>query len=1196
MIDEQRLREGLQRLLRDTDKAIRERISDEPSIETHVRERHAAAVRAGRTAGSTTGFNSFADEAITQAAVHWLLGCVFVRFLEDNGWLDERNKIVAWLAGPGEKLEIAKGERTRFLRPDPAMTDRDYLLYVFGEVAKLPGMAGLFDSRHNPLFQLGPTAQGAEKIVEFFRRVDPDTGNLVHDFTDPKHETRFLGDLYQNLSESARERYALCQTPGFIIDFILDRTLTPAIDTFGLEQVRLIDPACGSGHFLLAAFTRLFRLWQLHEPATNPSALAQKALDSVYGVDLNPFAAEISRFRLLIAALKASGVKRLRDSLDFHIQVATGDSLLHGSRPRVVTGVQTGLYEDRLQFFYETEDADEVKRILSQSYHVVVGNPPYINVDDSVLREAYRSRFHTCSGQYQLGVPFTERFFDLTVRGEARSSEPGHMGMIVSNAFMTRAFGKVLVEEYLRHFDLTHVIDTSGLNLPGHGTPTTIILARNQQPIEAKPIRAVRGIVGILSQDEDLAASPVWREIVEHIDQPGFEGTRVSVGDTPREIFGRHPWVMGGGGAAELKALLDQSGTECLSDRIADIGVIGRSSADEIFGSPPRCFAYLDVDTRLVFPLASGECVRDWQLGDLEAALFPEGSSANSQPLEDTGFARWMWPYRTTLGNRATFSQRTYFEEGRPWWGWHQVSLQRLSPPVSIAFAEIATHNHFVLDLGGKIFDQTAPLIKLQAGASEDDHLEILGPLNSSTGCFWLRQVAHDKGGGGVGGGLSSEPWERRKCFTVTVVSRFPLPGSNRAISLTRLLKEEAAARSRAMPTNVCSETVPTTTFLSAACDQASVHLGKMIALQEELDWLCYELYGLIERAPLAPANESLPGLKPGDRAFEIVMAKSGRETSWFERHKSKRMTELPEHWSDAYRQLVERRIELIATNSNIRLIEQPEYKRRWNLSTWAEMQQNALKIWLLDRIETNVIWRENSLISCGQLRDALARDAAWVSVAEIYSSGTEENIDEIVTRLAVTESMPFLPVLRYTDAGIRTRREWEQVWDLQRKEDAGEAVEIPVPKKYRTSDFRRVEYWRLRGSLDVQKERFVLFPGLERDSDRTPVLGWAGWNHLEQAQALAGYYQRMRTEEGWEPARLTPILAGLLDLRPWLLQWHNDLDSETGVRLGEYFVQFAESQCQELGFSPEEVQAWQPPATNSSKPRTRRATARRAQ
>src|ERR1700674_1496623 len=136
MIDEQKLRQGLQKLLKDTDSAIRDRLSDEPRLEANLRERHASAVRAERTEGSAKGYNAFADEAITQAAVHWLLGCVFVRFLEDNGWLDERNAKVAWIAGPGERLAIAKGLRTRFLRPNPDLTDRDYLLRVFSEAPK----------------------------------------------------------------------------------------------------------------------------------------------------------------------------------------------------------------------------------------------------------------------------------------------------------------------------------------------------------------------------------------------------------------------------------------------------------------------------------------------------------------------------------------------------------------------------------------------------------------------------------------------------------------------------------------------------------------------------------------------------------------------------------------------------------------------------------------------------------------------------------------------------------------------------------------------------------------------------------------------------------------------------------------------------------------------------------------------------
>ena len=75
-----------------------------------------------------------------------------------------------------------------------------------------------------------------------------------------------------------------------------------------------------------------------------------------------------------------------------------------------------------------------------------------------------------------------------------------------------------------------------------------------------------------------------------------------------------------------------------------------------------------------------------------------------------------------------------------------ELYAEKLRTPLSIVFADVATHNHFVLDRGGKVFNRTAPVIKLPPGATEDDHLALLGLLNSSTACFWMKQVFHNKG------------------------------------------------------------------------------------------------------------------------------------------------------------------------------------------------------------------------------------------------------------------------------------------------------------------------------------------------------------------------------------------------------------------------------------------------------------------
>src|SRR5699024_11817082 len=119
---------------------------------------------------------------------------------------------------------------------------------------------------------------------------------------------------------------------------------------------------------------------------------------------------------------------------------------------------------------------------------------------------------------------------------------------------------------------------------------------------------------------------------------------------------------------------------------------------------------------------------------------------------------------------------RTYVEEGRPFYEWHQLPKDPGASDLTLTCAFVATHNHFVLDRGGKVFKQSAPVIKLPEGSPEENHLRLLGVLNSSLACFWLKQNSHDKGNGGIGGGIASSEWERFYEFTGTTLKDFPLP------------------------------------------------------------------------------------------------------------------------------------------------------------------------------------------------------------------------------------------------------------------------------------------------------------------------------------------------------------------------------------------------------------------------------------
>ena len=79
-----------------------------------------------------------------------------------------------------------------------------------------------------------PSPHAIKALLDFWRQTGED-GQIRYDLTDPEWNTRFLGDLYQDLSEAARKTYALLQTPEFVEEFILNYTLDPAIEEFGLE-------------------------------------------------------------------------------------------------------------------------------------------------------------------------------------------------------------------------------------------------------------------------------------------------------------------------------------------------------------------------------------------------------------------------------------------------------------------------------------------------------------------------------------------------------------------------------------------------------------------------------------------------------------------------------------------------------------------------------------------------------------------------------------------------------------------------------------------------------------------------------------------------------------------------------------------------------------------------------------------------
>ena len=108
-------------------------------------------------------------------------------------------------------------------------------------------------------------------------------------------------------------------------------------------------------------------------------------------------------------------------------------------------------------------------------------------------------------------------------------------------------------------------------------------------------------------------------------------------------------------------------------------------------------------------------------------------------------------------------------------------------------------------------------------------------------------------------------------------------------------------------------------------------------------------------------------------------------------------------------------------------------------------------------------------------------------------------------------------------------------------------------------------------------------------------MIGWAGWDVLQQSQAIAAYLLQMREQDGWRAERLAPLLAGLLELLPWVRQYHNAPVPEFGTGMGDYFEGFIDEEARALSLTREAIRAWAPPEVESRRGR-RKPTRRRQQ
>ncbi|MCW8139547.1 MAG: hypothetical protein KIT58_11665, partial [Planctomycetota bacterium] len=361
---------------------------------------------------------------------------------------------------------------------------------------------------------------------------------------------------------------------------------------------------------------------------------------------------------------------------------------------------------------------------------------------------------------------------------------------------------------------------------------------------------------------------------------------------------------------------------------------------------------------------------------------------------------------------------------------------------------------------------------------------------------------------------------------------------------------------------------------LETTLSERKERLGRMVALQEELDWHVYECFGLIAKGQAGCVDlDRVTPLELGHRPFEIVLAQRVAEsageftTTWFERHGSTPTVQVPSLYSAGVRRRLEARLRIISETRVVALIEQPEYKRRWQSPDFTKETTEAIEAFLLDAAEDWVRSRPSAVpVTVARLARALETEPRALAAAEVLVGRPDFDLVQLLDRLVAQDAVPTNRFHRYSPAGLKKHAAWERAWALQRAADRGEKVgEMSVPPKYTTKDFKRSSIWRLRGKLDVPKERFLEFaeaPSAQGEAR----FGWAGWDVRQRSQVFAALDEELEDREAPLEVRCG-VLQGLWAILP-------DLEREHPAAAGEYRA-LAQSACNQTACPCPVLEAW---------------------
>jgi len=263
----------------------------------------------------------------------------------------------------------------------------------------------------------------------------------------------FPAEPYMELTAKREKRKGegIYYTPPWVVDYIVKQTVGRFIEEHSYNDIlniRVLDPACGSGSFLTRAYEELLS-YHARQQGKSPAELDQSErtrilLRNVYGVDLDQQAVEIARLSLLLCSL--SGQETLPPLAD---NIRRGNSLISGTDEELRRYFGE-MWEEKHRFNWEEEFRDIMK---DGGFDVVIGNPPYVGFHGfKEDKDYFRNVYEACQGRFDLYLPFIERGIKLL-------KEDGLLGFICPTNFTKRQHGETLRKFLKRNCKILQIVD-----------------------------------------------------------------------------------------------------------------------------------------------------------------------------------------------------------------------------------------------------------------------------------------------------------------------------------------------------------------------------------------------------------------------------------------------------------------------------------------------------------------------------------------------------------------------------------------------------------------------------------------------------------------------------------------------------------------------------------------------------------------